>query len=124
MIGVTGGSYSEGIDLPGEYLEIVIIVGLPLGILNLETKAMINYYERKFGKGWLYAYKLPALRKALQAAGRVVRNEKDRGVAIFMDTRYKELKEFMNHVEIISDEKELVKKVNEFFRSVDENTFS
>ena len=118
LLGVTGGSYSEGIDLPGSSLGIVIIVGVPLSIPDLETRATIRYYDHKFGKGWLYAYQLPALRKTLQAAGRVVRSEKDRGVVVLMDSRYKE-KEYIDllpRVEILSNIEEINERIKEFFK--------
>ena len=87
-LGVASGSFGEGIDLPGDLLKGVIVVGLPLGRPDLETNAMINYYDRKFGKGWDYGYVLPAFTKTLQNAGRCIRTETDRGVIIFLDERY------------------------------------
>ena len=88
LLGVASGSFGEGIDLPGDLLKGVIIVGLPLGRPDLETQATINYYDRKFGKGWDYGYVLPAFTKTLQNAGRCIRTETDRGVIIFLDERY------------------------------------
>ena len=49
---------------------------------------MINYYEKRFGKGWDYGYILPALTKVLQNAGRCIRSETDKGVIVFLDERY------------------------------------
>jgi DNA excision repair protein ERCC-2 len=88
LLGVMGGSFSEGIDLPGDELRAVIIVGLPLGRPDLETKALIDYYQEKFGKGWEYGYTYPAFNKTLQSAGRCIRTETDRGAIIFLDERY------------------------------------
>ena len=88
LLGVMGGSFSEGIDLPGDELRAVVIVGLPLGRPDLETKALIDYYQGKFGKGWEYGYTYPAFNKTLQSAGRCIRTETDRGVIIFLDERY------------------------------------
>ena len=88
LLGVTGGSLSEGIDFPGKDLLGVIVVGIPLKEPNLETNALIRYYDLKFGKGWDYGYVFPAMSKAVQAAGRVIRDEKDRGVIVFMDDRF------------------------------------
>jgi len=87
MLAVVGGSFSEGIDLPG-ILKCVVVIGLPLQPPDLETKEMINYYDHKFGKGWDYGYIFPAMNKVMQAAGRCIRNEKDRAVRIFLDERY------------------------------------
>lgn len=88
LLGVMGGSFSEGIDLPGNELRAVVVVGLPLGRPDLETKALIDYYQAKFGKGWEYGYTFPAFNKTLQSAGRCIRTERDRGVIIFLDERY------------------------------------
>jgi DNA excision repair protein ERCC-2 len=88
LFAVAGGMFSEGIDYFGEQLLGAIIVGVPLQEMNLETKCLIEYYEEKFGRGWHYGYIFPAVNKALQAAGRVIRSEKDRGVAVFIDKRY------------------------------------
>ena len=88
LLGVMGGSFSEGIDLPGNELKGVVIVGLPLGRPDLETKALIEYYDEKFGKGWEYGYTFPAFNRTLQSAGRCIRTEKDKGVIVFLDERY------------------------------------
>lgn len=88
LLGVMGGSFSEGIDLPGDALRGVIVVGLPLGRPDLETKALIDHYQKKFGKGWEYGYTYPAFNKTLQSAGRCIRTETDKGVIVFIDERY------------------------------------
>ncbi len=84
---VITGSFAEGIDLPG-VLKAVIIIGLPLQKPDLETKALIEYYDKKFNKGWDYGYLFPAFTKTIQAAGRCIRSETDKGVIIFLDERY------------------------------------
>ncbi len=89
LLAVSGGSLAEGVDYPGRELVGVIIVGIPLNEYDLETKALIDYYEYKFGAGWTYGYLYPAMARAVQAAGRLIRNEDDVGVALFMDERYK-----------------------------------
>lgn len=88
LLAVSTGSFSEGIDLPGDYLKAVIIVGLPLTQPNLETSELIRYYDEKFQKGWDYGYIMPAIIKTLQAAGRCIRSESDRGIISFIDERY------------------------------------
>ncbi|MGV8171670.1 MAG: helicase C-terminal domain-containing protein, partial [Candidatus Woesearchaeota archaeon] len=84
---VITGSFAEGIDLPG-ILKAVVIVGLPLQKPDLETKSLIEYYDKKFNKGWDYGYLFPAFTKTIQAAGRCIRSETDKGVIIFLDERY------------------------------------
>ncbi len=87
LLSVTSGSFGEGIDLPG-VLKSVVVVGIPLPKPDLEAKALINYYNNKFGKGMEYGYIFPAFNKALQSAGRCIRSSKDRGILIFLDQRY------------------------------------
>ena len=88
MLAVAGGSFSEGIDLPGDELKAVIIVGLPLSRPDLETRSLIEYYDQRFNKGWDYGYIFPAMKKVVQGAGRCIRSENDKGVIIFLDERY------------------------------------
>lgn len=88
LLGVSSGSFGEGIDLPGDLLKCVIVVGLPLQQPDLETKELINYFDKKFGKGWDYGYIFPAFNKTLQNAGRCIRSETDKGIVVFLDERY------------------------------------
>ena len=88
LFAVINGNFSEGIDLPGDLLKAVIIVGLPLGRPNLETKALIDHFDKKYNKGWDYGYLFPAFTKTMQTAGRCIRSETDRGAIIFLDERY------------------------------------
>ncbi|HZX20427.1 MAG TPA: ATP-dependent DNA helicase [archaeon] len=88
MLAVSGGSIAEGIDFPGENLKCAIIVGVPFEKVSIQSKSLIDFYQQKFGKGWDYAYNAPAISKAVQAAGRVIRTEKDKGVCVFLDKRF------------------------------------
>jgi len=88
LLGAASGSFGEGIDLPGNFLNGVIIVGLPLAKPDLETQELINYYDERFSKGWDYAYVYPAIIKSLQNAGRCIRSETDKGCIIYLDERY------------------------------------
>jgi len=89
LFAVQAGSFSEGMDFPGRMLDCVVVVGLPLERPTLETDSLIKYYDFKFGRGWDYGYIYPAMNKALQAAGRCIRSETDRGAIILMDDRFK-----------------------------------
>ena len=88
LLSVISGSFGEGIDLPGDLLKGVVIVGLPLEIPDLETKELIDYYQEKYGKGFDYGYIFPAITKCLQNGGRCIRSETDKGVIIFLDERF------------------------------------
>lgn len=87
LLAASSGSYSEGIDLIGA-VKCVIVVGLPLAKPDLETKELINYYDKKFSKGWDYGYIYPAIIKTIQNAGRCIRSENDKGAIVFLDERY------------------------------------
>lgn len=88
LFAVITGNFSEGIDLPGDFLKAVTIAGLPLGKPDLETQELIKYYDKKFKKGWDYGYVYPAIIRTMQGAGRCIRSSKDRGVIVFLDERY------------------------------------
>lgn len=88
LLGVAGANFAEGIDFPGDVLQGVVVVGLPLSKPDLKTKELIRYYDLKFNKGWDYGYTYPAMSKSIQSAGRCIRSETDRGVVIFLDERF------------------------------------
>jgi len=90
LMGVQGGSLSEGMDYADNLLEATVVVGLPLAPPSLEVDALKNYYNEKFGpgKGEEYGYIFPALNRVLQASGRCIRSERDRGIIILMDERF------------------------------------
>ncbi|MBI4152846.1 ATP-dependent DNA helicase [Candidatus Woesearchaeota archaeon] len=88
LLGVTGANFAEGVDFPGDLLNGVVVVGLPLAKPDLLTKELIAYYDRKFGKGWDYGYIYPAMNKCFQSAGRCIRSETDRGAIVFLDERF------------------------------------
>ena len=87
---VLGGSFSEGIDLPGDRLIGTVIVGVGLPGLSAEGNIIRDYYETRSGEGYDYAYVYPGMNSVLQAAGRVIRSGTDRGVVILIDDRYAE----------------------------------
>jgi DNA excision repair protein ERCC-2 len=79
---------AEGLDFPGNQLLAAVIVGIPLAEMNLETQALVQYYDHKFKQGWHYGYIFPAMGKAIQASGRVIRTPEDQGIVVFLDKRY------------------------------------
>lgn len=87
FLSVMGGRISEGIDFPAESLEVTVIVGIPYPRPTAKQRALVNYYDILYGKGWDYAVRNPAVRKLMQAAGRMIRSEKDRGIVIILDRR-------------------------------------
>lgn len=85
---VMGGIFSEGIDLTGERLIGAIIVGTGIPQIGEERELLKNYYDRKNGSGFDYAYRIPGMNKVLQSAGRVIRTARDRGVILLLDSRF------------------------------------
>jgi len=85
---VLGGSFSEGIDLPGSRLLGVIVVGVGMPGISSERNIMRDYYEQNQRSGFDYAYTFPGMNNVLQAAGRVIRSDTDRGVVLLIDDRY------------------------------------
>lgn len=87
---VLGGIFSEGIDLPGDSLIGVIIAGTGMPAITSERNIMKEYFEETREGGMEYAYIYPGFNNVLQAAGRVIRTDTDRGVLVLIDSRYAE----------------------------------
>ncbi|MEW5896219.1 MAG: ATP-dependent DNA helicase [Nanoarchaeota archaeon] len=116
LLGVAGANYAEGIDLPGDLLKCVVVVGLPLARPNLKTRETIKHYDKKFAKGWEYGYIYPAISKCVQSAGRCIRSETDKGAIIFLDERFawKNYYDCLPHEGLIVS-KDYQKLLKEFF---------
>ena len=84
---VMGGIFSEGIDLIGDKLIGAAIVGTGIPQVSNEREILKAYYEQN---GYDYAYRFPGMNKVLQAAGRVIRTQEDRGVILLLDDRFLE----------------------------------
>ena len=85
---VLGGIFSEGIDLKEDLLIGVLIVGTGLPQICNQREILKEYYQEENGQGFDYAYQYPGMNKVLQAAGRVIRTEADRGMILLMDDRF------------------------------------
>jgi DNA excision repair protein ERCC-2 len=85
---VLGGSFGEGIDLPGARLIGAFIATLGLPQLNAVNEQIRQRMEVIFGAGYDYTYLYPGIQKIVQAAGRVIRTETDRGIVHLIDDRY------------------------------------
>jgi DNA excision repair protein ERCC-2 len=97
---VMGGVFSEGIDLQGDRLSGVIIIGVGMPLINRERNLMKLYYDQTQGNGFDYAYTYPGLNKVFQAGGRLIRTENDRGLLMLICKRYGEMRfkrEFPRH---------------------------
>ncbi len=87
---ILGGVFGEGVDLPGERLTSVVIVGVGLPQFNRDTQMLQAWYQQHCGTGFEYAFLYPGMQKVDQALGRVIRTAGDRGRALLIDSRYRE----------------------------------
>ena len=85
---VLGGIFSEGIDLVEDRLIGAIIVSVGLPKMSYIEDKVKSYFDLIEENGYNYAYVYPGLNKVIQAAGRVIRTENDKGVICFIDIRY------------------------------------
>jgi DNA excision repair protein ERCC-2 len=83
-----GGIFGEGIDLAGDRLSGAVIVGVGLPGISLEREIIRHHFAENQMPGFDYAYRFPGLIRVFQAAGRVIRTEKDRGSILLIDPRY------------------------------------
>jgi len=89
-LAVLGGVFSEGIDLPGERLVGVCVIGTGLPSLSIERDILRRHFESTHGRGYDYAYLFPGMQRVLQAAGRLIRSTSDTGSILLIDRRFAE----------------------------------
>lgn len=87
-LAVLGGLFGEGVDLPGEQLVGVMIIGPGLPTISPEQELIQNYFNQRNNSGFLYAYVIPGIIRVIQSAGRVFRTPEDRGVVLLVDDRF------------------------------------
>jgi DNA excision repair protein ERCC-2 len=85
---VMGGVFGEGIDLTGDRLSGAIVVGVGLPGLSPERDLIRAHFDRTDQGGFDYAYRYPGINRVLQAAGRVIRSSRDRGMVLLIDERF------------------------------------
>lgn len=120
-LAVMGGVFGEGIDLVGERLIGVVIVGVGIPQIGLERDLIKKYFDRHAGNGFAFAYQYPGFNRVQQATGRVIRTETDRGIIVLVDdrfthARYRQL--FPSHwrgVQVVQNSIELKDKLTRFW---------
>lgn len=85
---VLGGVFGEGVDLTGDRLIGVAVVGPGLPQVGPRQEQLREHFEKTRGSGFDYAYRFPGMNKVLQAAGRVIRTPQDKGVVLLIDDRF------------------------------------
>ena len=119
---VMGGVFGESIDLIGDQLSGVVIVGVGLPMIAPFNNILKSHFDEEFSSGFDFAYTYPGINKVIQAVGRVIRSETDRGIAILIDDRFTSRKYMQlypkewSHMQVINDNATLVKKIEQFWR--------
>lgn len=90
VFAVQGGMLSEGINYLGDLAIGVFIIGPPLPVFNWENEQIKHYYETHYQLGIEYMAIYPAMAKTIQAAGRIIRSEEDKGIIVLVDNRFLE----------------------------------
>ena len=123
---VMGGIYSEGIDLVGESLIGAVVIGIGIPALSFEREAIAAYYNDKYEEGKQFAYIYPGVNRVLQAAGRVIRREDDRGVIVLIDDRFDDpiyktvIPKLWSGMKFISTSEELRDELDRFWKEGEE----
>ena len=118
---VMGGVFGEGVDLTGDRLIGVGIVGPGLPQVGPRQEQLRDYFEQTRGSGFDYAYRYPGMNKVLQAAGRVIRTPRDKGVVLLIDNRFampdyrRLMPPHWSHLKIIYDIEELERELWRFW---------
>ena len=119
---VIGGAFSEGIDLVNDRLIGAVIVGVGMPKINFESDQILEYYKKNELPGYDYAYLNPGMNKVMQAVGRVIRSETDRGAILLIDERYTYknyqslYKSEWNNYKIVFSPQEVDEEVSNFFK--------
>ncbi|WP_010900485.1 ATP-dependent DNA helicase [Thermoplasma acidophilum] len=103
IFAVSGGRLSEGINFPGNELEMIILAGLPFPRPDAINRSLFDYYERKYGKGWEYSVVYPTAIKIRQEIGRLIRSAEDTGACVILDKRAGQFRKFIPDMKKTSD---------------------
>ena len=87
---VLGGMFAEGIDYAGDLVETVVVVSPGLPQVSFEREVLRRHFEPVDGSGFEHAYLHPGMTRVIQAAGRLIRSETDRGVIVLVCGRFLE----------------------------------
>ena len=123
---VSGGVFAEGIDLVGDRLIGTVVLGTGLPGVSAERELISSYYQDKYEEGKEYAYLYPGLNRVMQSAGRVIRTETDRGVAVLVDDRLRDpayrkmFPQSWRHLKYAGDRSSLSALLTAFWKTVDE----
>lgn len=121
---VLGGSFSESINLVGDYLIGVVIIGVGMPSICYENNIIKDYYNSIGLDGFYYSYIIPGMKNVIQGVGRLIRTENDYGSVLLIDERYKQSnyrnlfrKEWKN-AQIVKNDYEIIENLNIFYKKI------
>ncbi len=88
LLGITGGIFAEGVDLPGDALLAMVVVGPALPAVSPQQQLVRSWYQERWGQGFQLAFLVPGMTRVVQAAGRVIRGAEDRGAVVLVGQRF------------------------------------
>lgn len=119
---VVGGVFGEGIDLIDDRLIGVVVIGVGLPQICFERDLIRDYFDKQGQHGYEYAYVNPGMNRVMQAVGRVIRSESDRGMALliddrFLNTRYRDLfKHEWSHYDVVISLEDMAASIETFWK--------
>ena len=121
---VLGGSFSESINLVGESLIGVVIVGVGMPSISFENNAVKKYYDLIGLNGFYYAYIIPGMKNVIQSVGRLIRTASDYGSVLLIDERYKQInyknlfRKERKNIKNIKNDYEIIENLNIFYKKI------
>ncbi|MFO8183499.1 MAG: helicase C-terminal domain-containing protein [Candidatus Aegiribacteria sp.] len=85
---VSGGIFAEGVDIRSGSLRGAVVVGPSLPGMDLRQKLLAASYERREMNGFLHTWVIPGMVRVVQAAGRLIRNGRQRRALVLMGRRF------------------------------------
>lgn len=119
---IVGGAFGEGVDLTSDRLIGVAVIGIGIPQICFERDKIREYFNKIKKDGYLYSYVNPGINKVMQAVGRVIRSETDRGVALLIDDRYLNktytdlFENKWSNYEVVTSKEEIKQLVDDFWK--------
>lgn len=88
VMAVSGGIFSEGVDIRSGSLRGAVVVGPSLPGMDLRLKLLAAGYESRDMNGFLHTWVIPGMVRVVQAAGRLIRNGRQRRALVLMGRRF------------------------------------
>ncbi|MEK6555444.1 MAG: ATP-dependent DNA helicase, partial [Bdellovibrionota bacterium] len=93
---VLGSYFSEGVDLVGDSLKNVVVLGVGIPAPSGTQNALQEYWNDQGENGFDFAYRFPGIVRVLQASGRLIRSESDTGQLILCDSRMYDIMSYLH----------------------------